>query len=327
MPKALHAERLAKACGVLAEKHLATASEESVKDLWERFQTSEQHTIQLELKLADLRSTSEKLQSDLAKSANKCKQLKEEVVLWKAKHAATYRELRTQRQATQRSQTREEKLQGQIKIFKKAEKGSSHLLNKPKQPDHSMARLQKENAKLHQQLSSLMSTWTTKLEKSRSKLEASGSSLKSLRREISNLHKANNRAGVSKERALAAAKKKAEKQRTIHHLTENGVITEQTRSIVRLLVKSGCSRNYISEVISAVFASAGITIKGNISHTSIAHILREGYFAAQIQLGYEMKQAESMTFSADGTGHRSINYNSLLRLRQESSRGIACAVD
>ena len=49
---------------------------------------------------------------------------------------------------------------------------------------------------------------------------------------------------------------------------------------------------------------------GSISCTSIAQIIREGYFAAQIQLGHEMKMAESMIFSADGTGHRSINYNS-----------------
>jgi len=49
---------------------------------------------------------------------------------------------------------------------------------------------------------------------------------------------------------------------------------------------------------------------GSISRTSVSRIIREGYFAAQIQLGHEMKMAESMTFSADGTGHRSINYNS-----------------
>ena len=42
---------------------------------------------------------------------------------------------------------------------------------------------------------------------------------------------------------------------------------------------------------------------GNISRTSIARIIREGYFAAQIQLQHEMKMAKTMTFSADGTGH------------------------
>jgi hypothetical protein len=49
---------------------------------------------------------------------------------------------------------------------------------------------------------------------------------------------------------------------------------------------------------------------GSISCRSVAQIIREGYFAAQIQLGHGMKMAESMTLSADGTGHRSINYNS-----------------
>ena len=40
------------------------------------------------------------------------------------------------------------------------------------------------------------------------------------------------------------------------------------------------------------------------------HGKSEGYFSEQIQLGYEMENTRSMTFSADGTSHRSINYNS-----------------
>jgi hypothetical protein len=42
---------------------------------------------------------------------------------------------------------------------------------------------------------------------------------------------------------------------------------------------------------------------GSINCRSVARIIREGYFVAQIQLGHEMGMAESMTFSADGTGH------------------------
>ena len=53
-----------------------------------------------------------------------------------------------------------------------------------------------------------------------------------------------------------------------------------------------------------------ITGVGSISCTPVSQILCEGYFAAQLQLEYEMKNAESMTFSTDGTSHRSINYNS-----------------
>ena len=65
-----------------------------------------------------------------------------------------------------------------------------------------------------------------------------------------------------------------------------GVFTEETRNVIHLLVKAGCSRNYITEVISTILQSAGITTVGTISHTSVSRILCEGYFAAQIQLGY-----------------------------------------
>ena len=58
----------------------------------------------------------------------------------------------------------------------------------------------------------------------------------------------------------------------------------------------------------AVLKSAGVDVIGSISRTSGTHILREGYIAAQIQLGHEMQQTEAMTFNADGTSHRSINH-------------------
>ncbi len=41
---------------------------------------------------------------------------------------------------------------------------------------------------------------------------------------------------------------------------------------------------------------------GSISRTSVVRILQEGYFAAQIQLGHEMKMAETMIFSAEELG-------------------------
>ena len=93
------------------------------------------------------------------------------------------------------------------------------------------------------------------------------------------------------------------KQQSVHHLMRNGIFTEDTREVVRLLVKAGCSQNYIDQVISTVLKSAGIDTIGTVSRTSVSCILREGYFAAQMQLGYEMQNAQSMTFSADGTSH------------------------
>jgi hypothetical protein len=63
---------------------------------------------------------------------------------------------------------------------------------------------------------------------------------------------------------------------------------------VHFLVKAGCSRHYINDVIHVVLKSAGVTAIGTISHTTVSRIITEGYIAAQIQLGYELGNAKSM---------------------------------
>jgi len=126
----------------------------------------------------------------------------------------------------------------------------------------------------------------------------------------SHLQKSVARASGVKDRAVAAAKAKVKEEMSTHHLMNKGIYTEETQNVVRLLVKAGCSRKFVGEVLSVTLQSAGITTVGTISPTTVAHIVREGYFAAQIQLGYEMANTKSMTFSADGTGHRGINFNS-----------------
>lgn len=85
-----------------------------------------------------------------------------------------------------------------------------------------------------------------------------------------------------------------QKEHTTHNLLSKGVYTEATRNLICLLVKAGCSRGYVGEVIQAVLKSAGITAIGNISRTTVSRIITEGYYAAQIQLAYEMQNAESM---------------------------------
>ena len=116
-----------------------------------------------------------------------------------------------------------------------------------------------------------------------------------------------------------AAREKAIQEHSVHRLMSKGVFTEETWNIVRLLVRAGCSRNYVNQVIHEVLKSAGIQTIGKISRPSVSRIIQEGFYAAQIQLGYELQNAESMTFSADGTSHRSINYNSRhVNLKAES---------
>jgi len=67
--------------------------------------------------------------------------------------------------------------------------------------------------------------------------------------------------------------------------------------------KGTCENTCGLPVPITILKSAGIDTIGTVSRTSVSHILHEWYFAAQVQLGYEMKNAQSMTFSADGTSH------------------------
>jgi len=177
-----------------------------------------------------------------------------------------------------------------------------------------ITKLLKVNEHLQTKLSQSVTTWSSQTkaltEAAQSKLLSSDTRLKEAQKEVSKLRKAFHQAIQTKEHAVETAKAKVIQEKSVHHLSHKGVFTQKTHNLVRFLFQAGCSANRINEIITAVLKSAGITVVGSISHTSVARIIREGYFAAQIQLGHEMKMAETMTFSADGTGHRSINYNS-----------------
>lgn len=304
-------DALAKGREVLAEKRAALASETAPDDLWANLQNAKSCIARLELALAQKNDECQKLQSELEKLNQKWTQSQAEVSEWKLKHQMTYRDLCTQCQATKRGWDKLESLAEQIGILKKVEVDTStHLLNRAQDSEMALTSLNKVNEGLRSELSCSMEQWTLQLGKSRSKLDTSKSNLKALQQEVTALRKVSKRAKAVTARGIVAVKAKISQAQSVHNLKEKGVFTEETWNIVRLLVKAGCSRNYIHEVISTILASAGIKTVGGISRPSVARILREGYFAAQIQLGHEMKNAESMTFSADGTGHRSINYNS-----------------
>src|SRR6266508_4656639 len=203
----------------------------------------------------------------------------------------------------------------QILLLKKTNAISSAQLPKGlRDSAATITKLLKMNEDLQTELSQSVKTWSTRTEAlteaAKSKLISSDTRLKSAQKEISKLRKGFHRTVKIKERAVETAKAKVVQQKSVHHLSHKGVFTQETRNLVCLLSQSGYSANRINEIISAVLNTAGITMIGSISRPSVARIIREGYLTAQIQLGHEMKMAESMIISADGTGHRSINYNS-----------------
>jgi len=300
-----------KALETIAQKRVALGSETAAEDLWDQLQEALARNKELEQQLSLKSLECESLHSELETFRQKCTQLTDEVSHWRSKQEATYHSLRMERQTAKRGSAKIARLEQQKEILVNAEKNVSACLSeRSKNSEQALSLLKKANNGLQMELSDSMARWKSQLDKSQSKLETANSKLSTLQKEASRLRKSVTRASGVKDRAVAAAKAKVKQETSTHHLMNKGVFTEETRNVVRLLVKAGCSRKYVNEVISSVLQSAGINPVGSISRTTVARVVREGYFAAQIQLGYEMANTKSMTFSADGTGHRGINFNS-----------------
>ena len=235
---------------VLADKHSALSSETAADDLWVKLQVANLCIEELEQQLAQKDSELFRLQSELERSNQKLQKNREDSALLEAKQGKTYHELRMQRQTTKRGQKKLAQLQEQMDIIKTAEKeASKQFLRGSRESYQAIMSLQLENKTLHKELSASMAKWSSQLEKTHAKLAMSNSDLKALREKASKLRKAVVRSKEQKERAIVSVKKKISDQRSVHNLMHKGVFTEETRNVVRLLVKSGCSRNYIGQVI------------------------------------------------------------------------------
>ncbi len=297
------------------EKEVIAESDTALDNLQSSFRESKAYVAQLEQQLADQIQICTDLQSNLDSSHDLIKTLHAEILLLKSKNSDTYHQLRMERQRSKRATSKNTSITSQILLLKKADAMSSAQLSKGlRDSAAAITKLMKTNEDLQTELSQSTTTWSSKTkaltEAAQSKLLSSDTRLKNAQKEVSKLRKAFCRATQIKEHAVETAKAKVIQKKSVHHLSHKGVFTEKTRNLVRFLSESGCSANRINEIITTVLKMADITVVGSISRTSVARIIQEGYFAAQIQLGHEMKMAETMTFSADGTGHRSINYNS-----------------
>ncbi|KAF8805252.1 hypothetical protein BYT27DRAFT_7019940, partial [Phlegmacium glaucopus] len=170
--------------------------------------------------------------------------------------------------------------------------------------------LKSDNEHLQKELSSNSEHYAKELAYTCGKLKSSQSALKGSKSEVYNLKRKCARAIAVKENAVQKARSQVLLEKSTLYLLKKGVYSEQTRNLVRILVQAGVSAKNIMGVIKAVLGIAGITTVGNISPRTIARIIREGYIAACIQLGFELDKTEAVTFGSDGTGHKNLNYNS-----------------
>lgn len=252
----------------------------------------------LEADLHDARLECDNLRQKLALSSDKCKGLSKELKLQKEKSKKVYQELRIERQARQRTQKRRDILEDQIRLLKDAglEK-SKDMTNLTRHADLAVDNLigaEKANAGLRTELSKTLEHYKLDMGAARTKLIIAGKKLRDARASVVKLKKSIARFAVSKEKAISKAAEALLKKKSVHNLLEKGKYTEETRNLIRLLVKAGCGRDYITEVITAVLKTAGITVVGSISRRTVSRVILEGYYAACIQIGYEMQEAEGM---------------------------------
>jgi hypothetical protein len=297
------------------EREAIVESDAALNNLQSSFRESKADVTQLEQQLADQVQICTDLQNHLDASRDLVNTLRNEILSLKSKNSDIYHQLRMERQRNKRATSKHSSMASQILLLKKADAISSAQLSKGlRDSAATITQLLKRNEHLQTELSQSSTSWSSQTEAlteaAQSKLLSSDTRLKKAQKEVSKLRKAFQRATQTKEHAVKTAKAKVIQQKSVYHLSHKGVFTEKTRNLVRFLSQSGCSANRINDIITTVLKTAGIAVVGSISRPSITRIIREGHFAAQIQIGHEMKIAETMTFSADGTGHRSINYNS-----------------
>jgi len=289
---------LATAQAVIEQNSDQETLEKALLESQAKLQNAQQQIASLESvlsdKVADCSELSISLQEADMKSEEHLSQLAEQ----KAQYQSLYKELRLERQRAKRASIKKGNLEQQISLLKAAALSQSHELKnmsvKTQTAINSLLQLEKQNSTLKNKLSQSMKNIQTEMHHCQNRLNVVQKKLSDSRNLSLKLKKQVNRAKEIRKRAVANAQQKQQKLSTVHHLLHKGVYTETTRNLVRFLVKAGCSRHNVNDVIHAVLKSAGITTIGTISRTSVSRIIAEGYIAAQIQLGYELGNTDSM---------------------------------
>ena len=124
-----------------------------------------------------------------------------------------------------------------------------------------LLRLEKEKSVLSKNLEQC----TTEIAFAQEQLTKAGLRIKAHQNLAAKLKKRCDRATTVKANAVKRAIDQARKEHTTHHLLSKGVYTEKTQSLIRVLVKAGCSQEQVGQVITAVFKTAGISAKGDVS--------------------------------------------------------------
>jgi len=275
--------------------------------------------------LAEAMSEIETLTSELSKAQNECTRLvklqdksketihdlKSQVLAAKRHQQDTYQELHNEQRVHQRVTKCKAVLDKEIAKLKASQvEEIKDLEKKSAISSERLSNIVTANEHLQNELSTAISQFTSELDLVRQKLKFTRSELSGSKTEIYSLKCKAIRASQSRAKIIQKTRDKVTKERTTFYLLQKGVFSQETRNLVRVLVQANVSYKNIMHVIESVLATAGITAVGCISPRSVSRIVKEGYIAACIQLGYEMQVTEALTLSSDGTAHKNLNYDS-----------------
>ena len=223
----------------------------------------------LEFRLLQSNGLCENLKVSLAKAQDQSKKLSLDLKAENKRYKELYQSLRTERHARQRANKRKEVLTNQILVLRSA---SADLSSYKKDLEktysktvESLMKLEKENTKVKHTLSEHLNLCKSEMAEAHTKLLQSQKKLQASKAMVSKLQKASERAKMHCENAVKRATDKVLKEKSVHNLLYKGVYTEETQKLIHLLVKAGCSREYVTVIISAVLRAAGITTIGKIS--------------------------------------------------------------
>lgn len=255
------------------------------------------HFEELKAALSTERCRNADLEKALARAKNKIGILTENLAASQESTQKWYSELRNERKSRKRAYDAKMALEQKFDILQQAQTKSKEsekkLTANASHVVESLMHAEKENSALETELSSFMERSKLELEVARKDLSDTRNKLRRVQACLSRVQsKHANDTGPMRAKIKFMAK--ALKEKSTFSLLEKGVYTQEARNLFRLLVKCGCAKEYIDQVIQSVLKCAGVQTLGRVSRRTVSRVLVEGYIASQIQLGYEMSQNEGM---------------------------------
>lgn len=306
LASAKFAVELTSESGPAVENGSSTESMATVQDL-------QQKIVALEAALLEQKSLSEQLSQALSEEQEASKdflqaldtqrehsnKLLDDYNAQREHSSRLAKSLKVERRARQRGLAQKALLKEQIMLLqsecKEVTKNFKTVTRNADKTIEKILRVERENSNLQDKLSKALKHCSQEVTKAQEKLEQAGEKMQQHQWIAENLKKRFQRAASSQEKIMQRARDQVKKEIGAK-LLYKGVYTEQTRSLIRILVQAGCSQAHVGKVIHAVFGAAGISVHGKFSRETVSRVIKEGFIAAQIQLGYEMEKAKRKFF-------------------------------